>query len=373
MRTLFFALLCGLSCSISAQTYDRSAIATLLEDQSYSAILDIAAQTASPEPYLLKAAGYAAYQSGLPDRAADYYRQVLQADSLNIAANLYSGLIRRQQKRYAEAKPFFERLVAAKPDQAKYLKYLADCYSGLKMEDTALRYLDKAFMIAGRDLSIAQSYAEALYALKRYAVVDNVVAAGLAVDSAQVGLLSLGVRSAYQQKQYTKSLALARKLMVAGTGATVYTPVMFGALSALQLKDYHACLDCTQYLIAEGNETEQVLYYAAKAYAGLKDFAVANAYLEKCLELAISEHTAAYYIELGENMEQLKLYAKAQRHYDTARYFAAGNMVLYRKALAYEAANQKEKAKKAYLDFIRVSGEKDTAALNFAKKRVEQL
>lgn len=370
--SLTLLVLCT-SLRLAAQSYDKGAVSRLLEEQSYTAVLELAAGTSEPDQYLLQAAGYAAYQNGLSDRAAEYYKRVLELDSNSIVANLYSGLIRRQQRRYDAARPFFERLSSLRPGQAKYLKYLADCYSGQSKADSALLYLGKAYQYAGSDLSIAQAYAEALYAEKRYAGVDSVVAAGLLVDSAQIGLLSIGVKAAYQQKMFPVAIRLARKLTVPGLSTSVYTPVMFGALASLQLKDYKECLQFTGYLMREGNQSEQVLYYSAKAYSGLKEYELANNLLEQCLELAVSDNTEAYYVELGENLEQLKQYGKAQRHYDTARFLFGGNTILYRKALAYEAANQKEKAKKAYLEFIRMSDKKDTAAVGFAKKRLESL
>lgn len=368
-------ILTGYITTAKGQAYDREILTRLVEEQSYPAVVAFAERLAAKDAdvYLLNAAGYAAFQMSQPERAAGFYRQTLQQDSLNVQANLYVGLICKQQRRYPEAMVYFQRLVMLRAEQPKYLKYLADCFSGMKQEDSAFRYLELAYRRSASDLSIASAYADALLTRKSYGSADKVVQDGLLIDSLHQQLIGTGIRSAYQQKQYRVVIPLARRLLQPGSGAQVYTPIMYGVLATLQIQDYKQCLEFTGYLMRDGSETEQVLYYTARAHAGLKQYEMSNTFLRRCLALAISEHTEAYYIELGENMEHLKNYGKAQRFYDTARYFSGNNNILYRKALAYDAARQNEKARKAYSDFLKQSDKQDTAAVNFARKRLADL
>lgn len=362
--------------SITASAaYDRAFVAQCLEEQSYSPLLTYigALSPVEYDQYLLNAAGYAAYQSGLQEQSFHYYNRSLEKDSNNIQANLYQGLICKQQLKFDAAISFFKRLIALKSPQAKYYKYIADCYSGLKNDDSSLFYLTKAYGFSPSDLNMAGNYASLLYSKKKYEAAAVVTDAGLKIDSNNVTLLSIAIRSLYLQKKFSAVLSLANRLLNPGLGDAVSTPLLFGALASLQLKDYEQCIVYSNYLMTIGNESEQVYYYTAKAYSGLKQYEKSNEFLRKCLDLAISANIESYYIEMAENLEQLKNYGKAQKNYDTARFLFGNNMILYRKALAYDAVDQKDRARKAYLDFLKAVKKEDTAIVNFARKRAKAL
>lgn len=372
----FFVSLLYFQCSFAnASGYNRAFVTQCLEEQSYTALLSFVQSVPAEEcdNYLLNAAGYSAYQTGLTEQAAQYYSRSFGKDSNNIQANLYLGIIKKQQRRFPEALEYYKRLLQLKPDQARYLKNVADCFSSLKNEDSAVYYLSMAYKTAPSDLSIAYSYADALYAKKKFEESDIVVTAGLSIDSNNASLLGVGIRSAYFQKKYKAVLPMVNKLSGLGLGETIYTPMVFGVLAALQVKDYKQCIEYSDYLMRNGSEAEQVYYYAAKAYAGMKEYEKSNELLKRCLSMAISENTEAYYTEMAENYESLRAYSKAQKNYDTARFISGNNLLLYRKALAYEAASDTEKAKKAYHDFLKFSRNEDTAIVNFARKRITQL
>ncbi len=375
-RMLFFVIMLSFqSTVVNASGYNRVFVSQCLEEQSYSALLTFV-QTIPVEDcdnFLLNAAGYSAFQTGLTDQAVSYYSRSYEKDSNNIQANLYLGMIKNRQRKFTEALSFYKRLLQLRPDQARYLKNVADCFTSLRIDDSALFYLSKAYTTAPNDLSIAYSFADALYAKKMYAESDVVITSGLAIDSNNSSLLGVGIRSAYFQKKYKSVLPMVHKLTHLGLGETIFTPVMFGVFAALQIKDYKLCIEYSEYLMRNGSEAEQVYYHAAKAYAGLKEYEKSNQLLNKCLSMAISENTEAYYTEMAENYEALRDFGKAQRNFDTARFISGNNLLLYRKALAYEAASDTERAKKAYQSFLRLSQNEDTAIVNFAKKRITEL
>ncbi|MFA6151131.1 MAG: hypothetical protein WC716_07420 [Chitinophagaceae bacterium] len=373
LKTIICAFI--LCCSSAAYAYDKVFVARCLEEQSYSTLLDIAGQINENEydNFLLNALGYAAFQSSLYEKSASFYHKSFDKDTNNIQANLYIGLIKKQQKKFDEGLPYFQRLIGLKPGQPRFYKLAGDCFSATRRTDSAIVYLGNAFQLANNDLGIAHQYAELLYERKYFTEVDRVVQTVMTVDSNNPSILGIAIRSAYQQKKYKEVLPLATKVQALNLGESAYASLMFGVFASLQLKDYQQSLTFSTYLMESGSESEQVYYYAAKAYAGMKSYAQSNELLKKCLELAISKQAEQYYIEMADNEEHLNNYTKAQRHYDTARYMFGSNVVLYRKALAYDAAKQGDKAKKAYLDFLKFAKDEDTALQNFAKKRAENL
>lgn len=375
MKFLIFPFLFLTIFSLNVRAYNKTFVNQCLEEQSYTALLDFAKTIPEQEfdLFLLNAAGFAAFQSNLSDLSASYYTKSYQLDSNNIQANLYLGMVRKQQRRFEEAIQYFNRLLLLKPGQPKYYKYMSDAYFGLKLEDSALSCLANAYRFGPSDLNIITAYSEVLYSKKMYEQASIVVNNGMQIDSNYSALLAIGIRCAYQMKNHKAVLVKAHKLIELNLDASAYSSLMYGVYSALQTKNYEQCLLFTDYLIASKAETEQVLYYAAKAHAGMKQFALSNELLKKCLELAISENTEAYYTEMAENYEQLKMYSKAQKNYDTARYLFGTNILLYRKALAYDAVNDSARAKKAYQEFLRSSKNEDSNIVNFVKRRVGDL
>lgn len=361
--------------SAQAGNYNKALLMQYAEEQSYSLVVEYgnSIPLSDRDNYLYNIMGNAAYQMGLLSQSSSFYQSSFELDSNNIQANLYLGIIKKQQRNHQTALTFFRRLHDLKPAQSRYLKLMSECFTALSQKDSAYHYLGKAYAIAPNDLSIKLSLAELLYEMKNYTEVDVLVNEGLALDSGHVALLSLGIRSAYFQKHYNELLPMVNKLSKMGLGESIFTPMMFGIFASLQLKDYHQCIEYSEYLMRNGSESEQVYYYAAKAYTGLKEYEKSNELLKRCLAMAISENTEAYYTEMAENYEALKVYSKAQKNYDTARFISGNNLLLYRKALAYEAVSDTEKAKKAYRDFLKLSRDEDTAIVNFAKKRITEL
>jgi tetratricopeptide (TPR) repeat protein len=374
-KYLIFILPLFVLVNARAANYNRVLVAQYLEEQSYAALLELenTVPVVDRDIYFFNALGFSAFQMSLWSRSESYYLGSLQLDSLNLQANLYLGAIKKQQRKFKDALVFYKRLSSLKPEQARFFKHIADCFSSLKQDDSAIVYLSKAYSLSPNDLNIAYSYADVLYTKKLYEQTDKVVNASLQIDATNISILNLAIRSAYFQKKYKEVMVFVDQLSASDIGESALTPMMFGMFAALQLKDYNKSVFYSNYLMRNGCESEQVCYYTAKAYAGLKDYHRSNEFLSRCLELAVAVNAEAYYTQMAENFEALKLYAKAQKNYDTARFFSGNNQILYRKAIAFEAASESEKAVKAYKEFIKLARMEDSAMVNFAKKRVVAL
>lgn len=376
MKKMIFLLILQLAVrSVHAQGYDKFLVSGYLEEQAYSSVLDYihSIPDTQTDIFLLNAAGYSAYQMGMQDKASGFYQRALLKDSMNTQANLYLGLMKKKHRKYEEALHYFGRLARNTPQQARGFKYMADCYTGLKNNEMALSCLKQAYERSSTDVNIAYQYGEALYEQKNYEDAEQLTQTALLLDSGNVQLMSLAIRCAYTQKKYATVLPLVNRITQMGLEESVYTPLMYGIFAALQLKLYNKSLEFSQYLMQYGIESEQVMYYAAKSYAGLRQYDKSNEMLKKCLALAISENTEAYYTEMAENYKSLKVYTKVQKCYDTARFISGNTLLLYRKALAYDEAKDTIKAKKAYRDFLRLAKNEDSSIVDYAQKRIGTL
>lgn len=353
----------------NCSAYDRARVAALLQEQAYPELLSLATGTpdAEQDAYLWNAAGYAAYQSSMPETAIPYFTRSLEKDSANVPALLYLGLIHKQHS-CTTALPYFLRLTANKPGNARYYRYVSDCYNQLKQPDSAFRFLVLAYIATPTDPSVANAYADALVEQRKFIKADTVLQMALTAAPQNELLLATSIKSAYLQKHYKQILPLTDILI--RNGNISYAPFFYALIAALQIRDYKRCIDLSGLLLAAGHETEQVLYYTAQAHAALKQYEQSNRLLQQCARKAISENATGYYTLLGENMAAMTRYSQAQQYYDTARYLSGSPMLLYRKALTYEAAHQEQKAKAAYATFLKRPGDADTALIRYARSRV---
>lgn len=352
--------------------YDHQRIARLLEEQSYPELLSFASSVPDNEKdvYLLNAAGFAAYQSDMTDQAINWYKQSLSKEPDNVQALLYLGLINKQWNKLAEAIIYFKQLTLLKPAVARYRKYIADGYALLNKPDSAFIYLQEGYRISPTEPYITCAYADALLEKKQYRQADSVIRILLENKPGSPAALISAIKLKYLQKKYNEVLTLAA--MLSEAGQISYVPFYYAMVAALQLKEHTTCLNTADLLISNGFETEVVLYYKAKALSSLKDYTAANVILRKCISSAISENAASYYTELAENMEQLKKYNVAQKHYDTALYLSGNATILYRKALAYDEVKQYPQAQKAYKSYLKNASRSDSAMIEYARSRVKQ-
>lgn len=366
---LIFILM--VACSSKSIAYNREQVATLLQQQSYPEVLQMVEATheTDRDNYLLDAAGYAAFQMSMPDQAAIYFGGALATNQSDALALLYLGLIERQQHSFKAALAHFKSLIVIKPGNGRYHKLAADCYADLKQPDSALSSLATAFAVASTDPSIGNAYAEALLEKKRFPLADSVLFFQRSQLPSNSLLLGTAIKSAYLQKKYRNVLPLIDSLLL--TQNIGYAPLLYGLLSALQLKEYKAGIGYAEILQLAGYENEQVLYYTARAYAGLKRYGESNALLNQCIRKSISENIEAYYTELAENKIVQKNFNTAQRCFDTAKYFSGNPVILYRKALAYDAAKQESLARAAFAAFLKNAGKSDTAMVSYARQRIK--
>ena len=103
--------------------------------------------------------GYGYKSNGNLEKSIYAYHQAIKADPKDKSANFSLGVILASEKKYKEAVPYFERIIAFGPDENEYaiaivsyhkpaLRLLASCYEALKefdKRDSALQELRRYY------------------------------------------------------------------------------------------------------------------------------------------------------------------------------------------------------------------------------------
>lgn len=362
--TLF--LLCLMPCF--AHGYDKSQVVQWLQQQAYTQLVAFAATVPEGEQdvFLWNSAGYAAWQLSRKQTAFDYFQQALEKDSNNYTALLYSALYQKELRRYEAALPLIDRLIATDPSKLNSYTLGAECFEALGKKEAALLLLRQGNGVDPLNAKIAAGYADLLLEEKEFSKAEAVLTKALSQDTANALLLTTMLKSVFLQQQYEQTLFYSDRLLAAGHIS--YAPLNYTVIAALRLEDYQRCLEVCRLLMETGYETEQILYYAARAYAGLGQYGKSNEMLQRCLKKAVSENAETYYAALGNNLEAMQQPAKAVAYYDTAYYLFRNPAQLYASGNAMVKSGRKAAATKRYQQYLKQPAQtNDSTARQFVR------
>lgn len=321
--------------------------------------------------------GYAYYKGGQLTRAATCFRQLYQADSTNLTACQYLGTIHMEQGDKASALPLFCRLTELKPGVVAYEKQLASLWEAMGNLAAGCYYYQLAYADGGQDdPEIVSGLASGLITQKLFTRADSMLDASLAGDSAQGSILKARIWSAYLEKDYPKIFPMTDKLAEMGDFSLM--PFLYAAIAHYQARQYQACIDICEVLIAHNLITRYVLYLQALAYKGQKRYTLSLLTLDACIGLAIDREAEDYFSTKGEIYELLNSDHEALREYDTAYYLFHNPLQLYNKAQIYDSDLKSFHTALRYYRLYR-KGREDTitpaeaAARKFTSMRIRQL
>jgi tetratricopeptide (TPR) repeat protein len=179
-------------------TIDKNAINEYFQNQQFDeviAALAPALRADSNDARVLGLAGYAYYMNENSRAAYACYRRMIVLDSNNIAALHYLVLIRFGEDA-DEAIGYAMRLLQLQPARAAWWRIMGELSLRKQQPDTAL--------------------AEVLTDQKNFARADTILDSALSVDSVNLSLLRLRVRSAYLQQDYPLAILYGERVLRSG-------------------------------------------------------------------------------------------------------------------------------------------------------------
>jgi len=350
---------------------DKARVMEYFQEQDYSAALDYlrpALEADSGNVLLLGWAGYAWYMSDRPRESGDCYRRVLALDSANVSALHYLLLLGDS---VAVEMDYARRLIALQPGKSAWWRIMGGLLAKERKGDSAFGCFSRAYALAPGDVRAVISYADALIDRHLMSQADTILDSALVVDSMNVSLLKLRIRSAYMAQDYATVAIPGERLVRSGDPSVVaLTEVV---LAYYDSKLYKDCIRVCEHMLALGLQMESVYYYEARACTKIKDYARSNELLNFALSKAISG-TAEWYLDArSDNFEAMKDYGKALANIDTAYYLFKDPVTLYNCGrLAETGLKNMGLARKYYRRYLMVAQPKtaeEKRAYRFVKER----
>jgi len=308
---------------------DRNIVMEYFQNMQYEDAISYLHAAEKKDSLNLQILGYLGYAYSMDDdmnNASIYYQKMLDVDSNNISANQYFANIYGNPEP-EKARLYTWRLIKSNPQKAVYYRKMGDLFKRVNQKDSAFAYYEQAFRLMPHDSKNGGALADLLIDQKNYARADSIIDEGLERDSLNVNYLRLRIRSSYEVAAFQKVIIPGERLMRLGEGSsTTFNQIV---LSYYSLKLYSDCIRVCDFLLEKGMAGENVLYYAAKSYAKLREFDKSNELLKNCLEMAISKTAEYYFHALGDNYEEMKQFKKAIAQYDTAYYLFKDPLMLY--------------------------------------------
>lgn len=332
---------------------DRNTIMEFFQNMQYEEAISYLLAAEKKDSLNLQVLGYLGYAYYMDDdanNASIYYQKMLNVDSNNVSANQYFANIYGNTDA-EKARIYAGRLIKSNPQKAVYYRKMGDLFRRINQKDSAFVYYEQAFRLLPSDSKNGGALADLLIDQKNYSRADSIIDEGLLRDSLNVTYLKLRIRSSYEVSAFQQVIIPGERLMRLGEGSsTTFNQIV---LSYYSLKLYKDCIRVCDFLLDKGMAGENVLYYAAKSHAKLREFDKSNELLKNCLEMAISKTAEYYFHALGDNYEEMKQFKKAIAQYDTAYYLFKNPLMLYDCGRILDGTLKNyEAAKKYYSKYI---------------------
>lgn len=378
ISALCLLLFCNTAVIKAQDQLDKSLLMDYFQEQQYDLVIRYMEDSVKPSHVNGLAILANAYlQNGQTADAEKTYRLVLEKDSNHIAALQQLGNIARTKQRYTEAIVHYAKLVALRPDNARYYKQLASSAASIVgMQDTAFALMKTSFRLNPKDPAVVLFLADTYLDREDHNSADSVLLQYYRYDSSNAQVIATLVKSCYQQEKFREAVDFGEPLVTAG--ATQPVAYIYLAVSHYSLKNYDSTIRVHDKMMALLQDAPETLkYYAALSYAQLKQFDKSNGLLQACITAAKSRSLDSYYTALANNYEQMKQYRRAISHFDTAYFLFKDPMRQYGIARIYDQYVQDPlKAKRYYQLFLKNSKpgnpyEKQIQA--YVKERVKAL
>jgi len=300
---------------------------------------------------ILSYLGYAHYMKDDFGSADKYYKSVLLIDSNNVGAMQYLvALHRKDDPDFAQS--LTGKLIRLQPGKASNYRSMGEFFVRKKENDSAIRYLNRAYSMSPYDVKNGAALVEFLLQEKEFPRADSILDAGLEKDSLIIPYLKLRIQSAYESKNYQQALVPGERLLRSSDNSQSSLTELI--ICYYNLKKYEDCIRISELMKMNDIATESVYYYEAKAFAKLKDFPKSNELLQVCLGKALSRTAELYYYNLGDNFESLKQFRKAIANYDSAYFIFVNPLMKYYSGRVAETGLKDSKlAQKYYGEYLR--------------------
>ncbi len=375
LNFIFLALLISISASAQEDTLSKAELLkqtdrTINNYQFEKALslLDQSPDSVSME--LLQRKGYCYSRLGNYQQAIAAYQKIVRIDSTN--TNVYNqlGQLYSRTGQIDLAIGLYKKLIDADTTNSFYYKQYASLLSQTGDVLSSMSYYLKTIELNSRDVEAYTGLANLLLDAEQYGPADSILMKALTIiQHPQLKLLL--AKAQLGEKKYKNVIDNINGMLL--NSDTTATMARLLGISYFQLNKYNEVVYCMNYLLNAGAEGDWIYYYLGASYDQLKKFDEAIFFVQKAIEVGISDNIDTYYTQLAISYENTNDFKNAIHYYKAAYETSKSDILLYHLARNYDHLYKDKSSAIAF--YKRYLNSDDTIKMTreYSQQRVQEL
>ena len=353
---------------------DMDALDQALKEQDYLKSLQLAEACYEQDTSnlkCLKISSTSAFRLGSQAKAKKYLHLMEKMDSMDTDVLVQLATIYDQQQQLPKAIKYDTLLNKVLPNNPIYFRKNAVLYTKYKDYAKAFELYAEANKLNPEDVVTLKGMSELCFANDQMALGDSLLDAGLKVDSLNIGLNYVLVKSKYRQKRYDTVTVILEKLSGRIDLDSYYNKLL--GYSYLQIDSVDLAIKRLSLAIVDDEENERLHYYLANAFEKKNNLKAAIEEFEKAAFYGVSPQIDLYHRNIARLANREKQYKKAIDHYKDAYKYGDDPVLLYYLAAACDNYyKDKSIALNYYKKYLRTEHD-HIQYMEYAEKRVRYL
>jgi len=320
---------------------------------------------------ILQNLAYCYFQSGDYAMAKPTYHLLENDSASRDDAISKLAIIYESQQNLPKAIKYYISLNKIYPNQAIYLRKLANLYLQGRAVGEALLTYQKANQLNPRDVLTIQAMTEMFYNMDELSMADSIVQQGIKIDSTNIGLQLLKAKISYRLRDYKVSSEILYRLSFETDLNNYYNKLLGYAF--MQTDSLDKAIYYLQKSLVQENDPEYALYYLALAHEKKREYDKAIWFFEEAAKAGISTNMAQYHRGLARIYTHQKSFSKVVSQYQKSLNYYTDAEVYYYMANAAEQIQAKKGNAITYYQKYIDSGHNNSEWIKHAKSRIKAL
>ena len=305
-------------------------------------------------------------QLGNYQKAESSFSKGLEIDPFYEPIMNQQAMLLIKLKQYAGAAECYLQLSHLHPKNAYYVKKAASVYEKMGDIFCSTSYYQMALDMNENDFETILNLANSYLNMGAHASADSMLLLGLLIDSSNVNLLSLQVKSSFQQGNYDLAYNLLKNL----PGDEIWQ-LRYLAYCAFELRKYQEAKRILLNLENDEMGNENSAFLLGRTYLTLNKNDSAIFYFEEAVKRGVSPNMDKYLQELALTYQNQEMHQKAIETFKKVKPTAK---VLFHLARSYDEYYQDKSVALAYYqDFLKQEDSTRIDFLKYSKSRIRAI
>ncbi|MBL4709039.1 MAG: tetratricopeptide repeat protein [Flavobacteriales bacterium] len=300
------------------------------------------------------------------------YQNALKNDSSNVSyLNSFADFCRKK-KEYSTAILTYKKLILLNPSNAYYYKKIASTYLKTPYSFFAITAFENAIQLNPKDEESKALLVECYLEGGHIGNAEKLVQSYLKEHPKNRNFIMQAIKIAYRLKDYEDVASKCELFYTTGDSGLVVQKLH--GIADYHLKEYATAIQFIETVIKVDTKSEILHYYLGLCYQDSGQTKKAAEFLEKAIDLGISNNIDNYYTRLGTVYEELGNYEQSIQAYKIAYGKSKDKILLYHLARNYDVYyKDKTTALKYYQLYLEENDTTNELYFVFSKSRIQEL